>query len=291
MGMTFADARHLLEFRKGSRGGKAVTLGRLSLFLHASDIRALRSATGSDPMAQNWLDKYKWGNYADSFFRDVLIFDSIDSIDLSEYESATILHDIGEPLSHELEAKFDLAFDGGTLEHVFNFPVAIANLMKLVRLGGIVYSNNPANNLCGHGFYQFSPELMYRVFSAANGYELLFVRVAKARYVSVELSTSHSTYNVKDPAEVGHRVNLVTSSPVVIMTMAARNRICEPFAEKVLQSDYVRHWGSSAAEGFVEKAKAALRRDRPQLWSALLMGSYMRLKASLANRRYFQRVR
>jgi hypothetical protein len=30
----------------------------------------------------------------------------------------------------------------------------------------------PANNQMGHGFYQFSPELFFRVFSQENGYLL-----------------------------------------------------------------------------------------------------------------------
>ena len=30
----------------------------------------------------------------------------------------------------------------------------------------------PANNFFGHGFYQFTPELFFRIFSAANGFEV-----------------------------------------------------------------------------------------------------------------------
>ena len=30
--------------------------------------------------------------------------------------------------------------------------------MALPKVGGDVYICTPANNLCGHGFYQFSPE-------------------------------------------------------------------------------------------------------------------------------------
>jgi len=56
--------------------------------------------------------------------------------------------------------------DGGTLEHVFNFPVAIKNAMQMVRAGGRLSLSPPANNYFGHGFYQFSPELFYRVLSA-----------------------------------------------------------------------------------------------------------------------------
>jgi hypothetical protein len=52
----------------------------------------------------------------------------------------------------------DLAIDGGTLEYVFNLPMAVGNLMGLVK-GGAAYTQSPCNSLAGHGFYQFSPEI------------------------------------------------------------------------------------------------------------------------------------
>ena len=54
---------------------------------------------------------------------------------------------------------------------IFNFPVAIRNLMRMAKVGGQVFLTTPANNFCGHGFYQFSPELAYRIFALENGFE------------------------------------------------------------------------------------------------------------------------
>jgi hypothetical protein len=61
-------------------------LGRLSLFLHGSDLRAIRIEVGPDSAPQAWLDNYKWGQYADGLFRDVLKFDTVGAIDISDYE-------------------------------------------------------------------------------------------------------------------------------------------------------------------------------------------------------------
>ena len=63
-------------------------------------------------------------------FRKVLKFEDVTSLDFSPYEGATVIQDIGASLREGLAGQFDLAVDGGTLEHVFNFPVAIANLMR-----------------------------------------------------------------------------------------------------------------------------------------------------------------
>ncbi|HWT11292.1 MAG TPA: hypothetical protein VN231_00905 [Allosphingosinicella sp.] len=293
MGIIFADARHLLEARQGRTGGKAVTLGRLTTYLHPSDLRALRKLVGDDADSIRWLDAYRWGMPADGFFRDVLKFDSIDSVDFSEYQGATIIHDLSRPLPAELELKFDLAVDGGTLEHVFNFPVAVANLMRLVRPGGLVYSKGPCNNLCGHGFYQFSPELMYRIFSPQNGFAVRFVRLAETRYHSVEATTGHAIYEVTDPDSVGRRVNLVTSRPVLILTLAERVAACEPFAQPVLQSDYVTRWkedGGSAGSRRGGLKELARRYVPTRAWT-LARGAAMRRAASWRNSRHFKRVR
>jgi hypothetical protein len=62
--------------------------------------------------------------------------------------------------------------DGGTTEHVFNFPTALTNAMQMVETGGHLVIITGGNNFCGHGFYQFSPELFYRALSAENGFEM-----------------------------------------------------------------------------------------------------------------------
>jgi hypothetical protein len=290
MGMIFADVCHLLKVRDGQSGGRALTLGRLSLFLHRSELRTIRASLRGDRAAQAWIDDFKWGQPADRFFHDVLRFDAVDSLDIADYEGATIIQDIGERVPAELEGRFDLIVDGGSLEHIFDFPVAIANVMRMARQDAIVYLNMPCNNLCGHGFYQFSPELMHRLFSPSSGYDLMFVRVAKARYLSIELSAKHRVYEVKDPAELGTRVNLSTSDPAVMMTMARRKTIREPLANKVLQSDYVARWGGAAPSGLMAMLKNKVRQDGAPAGLAPLAGLYMRWKASLKNRKHYRRV-
>ena len=120
-----------------------------------------------------------------------------------DMKDASVVPDISMPLRPDLIGQFDLAIDGGTLEHVFNFPAAAADLLRLVKVGGAVYTQNPCNNLAGHGFYQFSPELMYRMFSQQNGFEVgVLVRLAIARNQQVEQTTDQPVYEVIDPVEI-----------------------------------------------------------------------------------------
>jgi hypothetical protein len=291
MGLAYADARNLIELRRGQTGGRAVTLGRLAAYLHPGDVRALKTLVGA-PGGEAWLNGYRWGDPADGFFRHVLGFDAVESIDFSAYQGASIVQDIGDPLADELAGAFDLAVDGGTLEHVFNLPVAIGNLMRLVRVGGAVYAHSPANDLCGHGFYQFSPELMFRVFSESNGFELGFVRLAQARHLSIEKTTGQPVYEVADPAAVGGRVNLISAGPVVMMTAARRVRACEPFREKVLQSDYVARWSgeSPRPRSRLQRLKDLVRRDSPSPLLGRLTAALARRRASLRHRPHFRRI-
>ena len=91
------------------------------------------------------------------------------ALDCSDYEQAGIIWDLNCPVPAELEGRFGLILDGGTLEHVFDTRVALANIARMLTPGGRVFHTNPATNYLAHGFYQFSPTLYYDWY-AANGF-------------------------------------------------------------------------------------------------------------------------
>jgi hypothetical protein len=143
-------------------------------------------------------------------------------MDFSNYEGANIIHDLNLPVDESLHGSFDVVIDGGTLEHIFNFPVAIANLMKMTRVDGRIFTTTPANNLCGHGMYQFSPELMFRIFSEENGFEMINLHLLEAQFPSVELTKNGKLFKVKDPAKVNDRVSFMNKKPVMMMVEAKK---------------------------------------------------------------------
>ena len=49
---------------------------------------------------------------------------SIASLEASAFEGAKFVHDPNQPVGNEFKQRFDLVYDGGTLEHFFNFPAA-----------------------------------------------------------------------------------------------------------------------------------------------------------------------
>lgn len=118
-----------------------------------------RSGRGGAPMSD------------EEFFR-FLGFDEVFSCDVSSYENATLILDLNGPVPNELNGKFDMIFDGGTMEHIFTVPQVLANIHSMLKRGGRVIHIAPTSNMVNHGFYSFSPTF-FSDYYAANRYRLL----------------------------------------------------------------------------------------------------------------------
>jgi SAM-dependent methyltransferase len=174
------------------------------------------------------------GLFADEFFHFLGAKEAV-SVDQSDFEGATLLHDLNKPFPEHLRGTFDLIVDGGTLEHIFNYQNALFNCLGLLRVGGHFVTLTPATGQMGHGFYQFSPELFFRVFSPERGFVLRKIILFECAKID------SAFYEVKDPAGTGHR----SSSPARPMQLAVlAQKISETPTglEPPQQSDYVAIW-------------------------------------------------
>ncbi len=226
MSFTATDLRFLLSAEYlGFSGKKVCTLGRLSLFgTQAAFAKILKEYAKPQFLLPSGRDEW--------FAEDILcpLGFEVDSIDASKYEGATVVHDLNQPLSESMGGQYDLVFDGGTLEHIFNFPIAMQSVMRMLKVGGHVLMNVPTNNYCGHGFYQFSPELFFRLFSPDNGFEV----------VRVYMQAPGGPYHVIDPAIIRRRVTLVNSEATLLLVHA--KKITETPISNPQQSDYTLAW-------------------------------------------------
>ena len=168
----FADFL-VASHRQGTSFGKSITLGRQSNMLSLDDALKLSAS----PVVTD--------HFVDTFFHAVLGAHTLDALDYSNYQGANIIHDLNTPLPFELREQYDAVIDGGTLEHVFDFPTALKNLMSLLKPGGSLFLFTPANNLFGHGFYQFSPELFYSVLAPHNGFRIIKMAIVESYYADV----------------------------------------------------------------------------------------------------------
>ncbi len=236
MGVCIQVLRHLLAAKRdGVSYERTVMIGRQSL--HFSSIKQVQQAIHHF-LGRELTTEETWALLGDGFLEGILRFlgaSRIEAVDYSAYEGATIVHDMNRPLPSEYKGQFTAVIDGGSLEHIFDFPRAIRNCMDMLAVGGHFLGITCANNFMGHGFYQFSPELYYRVFSPENGFcvEKMFV---------CETHAEGKWYAVVDPQAVGARVTLVNHQPTFLMVRARKIQDKEVFTQIPLQSDYVVTW-------------------------------------------------
>lgn len=175
-------------------------------------------------------------HFCEELFR-LLGAQQVDSFDVSGYQQATHLHDMNQPIPAAFRERYSCVHDGGTIEHVFNIPQALKNCLQMVQLGGHLTQVNIANNFMGHGFWQFSPEMVFRTMSPENGFEIRAVFLH-------EVIPGGCWHLVADPEKVHRRVELCNSHPTFILTIARRVEIKEIFAKPPQQSDYVEEWSA-----------------------------------------------
>ncbi len=95
-------------------------------------------------------------------FNKILGSKNIDILDISDEEGADYIFDLNKPISHFIgEKKYNIIFDFGTSEHIFNRFNFIENIFKLLDIGGIYLFHLPAGGQIDHGFIQYSPCFMY----------------------------------------------------------------------------------------------------------------------------------
>lgn len=232
MGLDFKGAAMVAYARQqGMPMASVLTLGRQESVISEAWCQHLKAAYDAPVEG---LD-YQREPYGEEFFKR-LGAQRIDSLDYSSYQSSTLCRDLNDPPSVDPVEGYDLVYDGGTLEHVFHFPHAIANCMALVKVGGHFMASLPANQWLGHGFYQFSPELFFRVFSPENGFET--VRI----YLAENGNAQGKLYRVLDPAETGARTLIEGGRPLLILVWARKIAEVKPFQKWPQQSDYSARW-------------------------------------------------
>src|SRR5512132_3287922 len=129
MGLTVNGVEFLVwANREGVRFERTMTLGRQQyVWLTAEKMRrALREHGLLISEREATADLTVENGFAEPLLAR-LGAEEIRSVDASPFEGASDVHDLNEPIPAALKQNFSAVIDGGTLEHVFNFPQGIAN--------------------------------------------------------------------------------------------------------------------------------------------------------------------
>jgi hypothetical protein len=206
--------------------GDVVTIGRQGIYVPEFVVREHFDLPAD----------YRHGTYCERLVQACFGARRVDSIDRSDYEGATCILDMNQPLP-AVGLRYDTVIDFGTLEHVYNIAQAFENVAELTKVGGQILHVLPANNFCGHGFWQMSPELFFTLYSEENGY-------AETRVFLADITRFDCWFEVIRP-EHGRRALVETSSPVHVMCRALK--VGGASRATVQQSDYVYQWERWAA--------------------------------------------
>jgi SAM-dependent methyltransferase len=245
MGIDVHTLKFLMFAMKKKHLGRVATIGRAGLHVPKKKLKEI----------MNWSSQVDYGGYCENFLKTEFGAISVESFDKSDYEDATHIVDLNKPI--EEPGFFDTIIDGGCLEHIFNVPQALANISKLCAPDGQILHVLPANNLCGHGFWQFSPELFHSLYSEENGYRETQVFLA-------DVTNEAEWFEVRKPKD-GLRAEIVSSASVFVLVRTQRNG---PFChDNIDQSDYVYTWAGAREsdrhlrrhimDRFVQAAKAS----------------------------------
>ena len=250
MGIDIHGLNFLRYSTKGRSLEKTITIGRQGL--HIND-GALRKYLGLSP-------DYEIEKYCEQILCGYFGASSVDSIDYSDYEHASIIHDMNQPVPSPVHRKYDTVIDGGCLEHIYNVTQALKNCSLLCKQGGQIIHILPANNFCGHGFWQFSPELFFSLYSSDHGYKNTDVFLA-------DVTNTTKWLKVERPQN-GQRVNVTSSTPLYILVRTVLAE--EHFSHvNVQQSDYVFEWCNKERAQSPNPIKQNLKQGLKELGEAI----------------------
>ncbi len=251
MGISRAAAELLLcEHARAPFSGAVLQLGRQSIEPDGASLRRLAARAGATVRVAD-------GPLDDRAFFGALGFARVSALDVSDFEGADVIHDLNRPLPEALHGRFDAVVNGGSLEHVFHLPSALSCVFDALRVGGRAVHIAPTSNLIDHGFYSFSPTLLYD-YHAANRWKIHAPYVFQAR----SFSDPWTVYRYA-PGSFAALADRFHDLRVSGITMAGVFFVVEKTAETTRdeipqQGQYVEAWRAAAGAAPPEPTGVAL---------------------------------
>lgn len=242
--------------------GRVLMIGRQNTGLMPDEVKSLLARNGI-PLLRDDFEVEKnaihvtgrEGEITDRAFFAAFSDCCVEAIDISDYESAEIVHDMSVPIPDHLKEQFDFIFDGSSLDNIFNVATAMQNLSDLLKPGGRLIQINWSNSF-PTAYAQLSPDWFMDYF-AYHEYE-------DARVLVVELEGKFFRVWRFEPLVVNSGQDGYDCSS--INSLNARGIVC--FAEKSTRSaksgfPVQMHYRGSNTEPYLSSALRFRRSRRP----------------------------
>ncbi|MBI4767532.1 MAG: hypothetical protein HY787_23550 [Deltaproteobacteria bacterium] len=100
----------------------------------------------------------------DETFWRALDVEHLDVLDISDYEKATIIHDMCRPIPEDWKGQYDFIFNGSILDNLFDPATAMRNISKMLTPGGRVCHAEMASNLAFE-YLIYSPDWFWDYYA------------------------------------------------------------------------------------------------------------------------------
>jgi hypothetical protein len=209
---------------------RAIILGRQKLHLSERRMQRFLKVMGKRGIPLTEEEITQEDGFTEKLFTR-LGYPKIEAMDFTDMEGAEHIHDLNLPLPKALHGKFDLVIDGGTTEHIFHIGTALDTCHQLLKPGGVVMSFVSCDGWFGHGFFQTGPDVPWRYWHHARGYEMLEVSIAN-RKIPDQVTP------ITDPTGKPRGGELALSGPHLMLYAARRPKVDPPY-KLPIQSHYV----------------------------------------------------
>ena len=220
-------ARHREAVRDKTRG---IILGRQKLHLSERRMGRFLKHLGGKGLVLAQGDITQDDGFTEKLLAQ-LGYPVMEAMDFTAQEGAAHVHDLNLPLRAELHGQFDVVVDGGTTEHIFHIGTALDTCHQLLKPGGIMLAFIAADGWFGHGFFQTGPDVPWRYWHHARGYEMLEVSI-------VPRQSPVKVIPIGDPTGKPRGGELALQGPHMLLYAARKPLVDPPYALPV-QGHYV----------------------------------------------------
>lgn len=220
-------ARHAKEVGNAERG---LVLGRQKLHMKDRKLQKFCNESAKLGITLGPDDCVQADGFTETLFTK-LGYPTIEAMDFNDLEGSQHIHDLNKPIPAALKGKFDIVIDGGTTEHIFHIGQALDSCHALLKPGGLLLSYVAGDGWFGHGFFQTGPDVPWRYWHHARGYEMLEVSL-------VHRKEPLKIIEVDDPTGQPRGGERFLSGPHMLLT-AARKPMKAPPYRLPIQSHYV----------------------------------------------------
>ena len=215
MGIGIHELLFLKYCKKNKNFETLSTLGRQEIYINKNDRFIKKTFTN-----------YKDEKYADNLLITELNLSKLKSYDVSNEDNPSEVKNFNFLINSP--EKVDAFFDGGSLQHTFNIPVVLKNISNHVKVGGSIIHISSSNNLCGFGFYQFSPEFFINYYSNENGFTNTKVFVA-------DYDNKDNWYEIKNK----NFENITINTTARLICMVVTEKKIEKDVKEIFQKKYL----------------------------------------------------